>query len=373
MGKRKGAIAESGKYSLRTHRGKFVVEFIGEDGKRCRLSLRVNTSEGNPAGINAFNKFIVGNKSIQETKSLKIGDIFKMYAADREADGINTNEFWVNWKALAPTFSDLEPFDLQAPIDVEGQSRTVCHRYAIDRTKAGRARDTVWTELTRLRSCINWAAKKNVIDKDKKPYVWVPTKGKPRDKTLTAAECRHLMKEAETPHIKLFIIIALNTGARTAAILELTWDRVDFEANEIRLEVDREDDILSKKFYKGRATVQMNEFLAATLNEYRKASLSNYVIEFNGKPIQSIKKAFRRAAIKAGLPEATPHVLRHTAATIAFEEMIFSETDSEVGFAKISRMLGHKDIETTKHIYIKYQTKLTEGPTRALGKMFLEG
>jgi integrase len=43
------------------------------------------------------------------------------------------------------------------------------------------------------------------------------------------------------------------------------------------------------------------------------------VIEFDGHPIKSIRKAFRHAAEAAGLTGVTPHVLRHTAASWAMQ------------------------------------------------------
>ena len=42
-------------------------------------------------------------------------------------------------------------------------------------------------------------------------------------------EYERMLAKAETPHIRLFIILALSTAGRMTAILELTWDRVDFE------------------------------------------------------------------------------------------------------------------------------------------------
>jgi integrase len=40
-----------------------------------------------------------------------------------------------------------------------------------------------------------------------------------------------------------------------------------------------------------------------------------YAVEWNGEPVKDVDKAFRNVAQAAKLPEVTPHVLRHTAAT----------------------------------------------------------
>jgi integrase len=44
------------------------------------------------------------------------------------------------------------------------------------------------------------------------------------------------------------------------------------------------------------------------------------VVEWNGKPVRSVRKAFAAAVQAAGLGEGvTPHTLRHTAATWAMQ------------------------------------------------------
>ena len=40
-----------------------------------------------------------------------------------------------------------------------------------------------------------------------------------------------------------------------------------------------------------------------------------FAVEWNGRPVKDVDKAFRKVADAAGLHDVTPHVLRHTAAT----------------------------------------------------------
>jgi integrase len=84
------------------------------------------------------------------------------------------------------------------------------------------------------------------------------------------------------PHIKLFVVLTITTGGRTAAILELTWDRIDFEAGTIDLRTREVVDPLTKKVRKGRAIVPMSNEARAMLQDARQGALTNYVIEWSG-------------------------------------------------------------------------------------------
>src|SRR5262252_11036591 len=131
----------------------------------------------------------------------------------------------------------------------------------------------------------------------------------------------------KTPHLYLFVLLAYRTGGRASAILELPWDRVDFARGQIRLG-------LGERRAKGRATVPMTEDTAEDLREARKAALTDYVIEYGGKRVRSVKRAFKAAVERAGLPANTsPHVLRHSAAVHMAE--------SSVPLSEISQYLGH--------------------------------
>ena len=60
-----------------------------------------------------------------------------------------------------------------------------------------------------------------------------------RDRWLKPVEAKRLLKEAKTSkasHLHDFILLALNTGARSGELMNLEWSRVDLTANEIYLE-----------------------------------------------------------------------------------------------------------------------------------------
>ena len=158
----------------------------------------------------------------------------------------------------------------------------------------------------------------------------------PRDVWLTQEQVALLIERAKSPHIRLFIKLAVSTGARSGAILELTWAQVDME----RCVIDFGRGWGNKR----RAIVPMNDDVYAALLEARELAQSDYVIEFNGKPLKSVKIAFRRLCKACGI-EASPHVLRHTAATWLVM--------GGVPLREVARLLGNSEAMVEK-VYGKH-------------------
>ena len=62
---------------------------------------------------------------------------------------------------------------------------------------------------------------------------------------------------------------------------------------------------------KGRAIVPMNRPLKAALIEAKQGALSDYVIEWAGDPVASVKRGLKSSARQAGIVHISPHMLRH--------------------------------------------------------------
>lgn len=106
--------------------------------------------------------------------------------------------------------------------------------------------------------------------------------------------------------------------------------------------------------------VPVHPDLAFRLALMREGSETPYVIEFGGKPVKSIKRAFRTACEKAGLDRTvTPHTLRHTAASWMAE--------AGIPMSEIAAVLGHRDSRTTERVYARYSPDYLQRAVRALG------
>lgn len=322
-----------GKYRLGQLHDQAVVAWRDEKGPhRRRLGLAASEVEAR-ALLDAWIRRLA---LVKADSARTIGELYDSYKADRVADGKVGANFVDSWKALGPRFGSL-------PVDAV--TADICRDYTRQRIAQGVSQGTVWTELTRLRSCLNWAAKRRVIPYPP-PYVWIPKKPGPKQRVLTPEEAVALIDACVMPHVRLYVILSLTTGGRKGAILDLPWSRVDFEAATIDLRETEVPDPLTKRVRKGRGIVPMTSEARAALTEAKAGALTDYVIEWDGDaPVGNVRTGFMAAVKRAGLESVTPHTLRHTAASWAVNGGVPME------FA--ARLLGHRDPDTTRHHYAK--------------------
>ena len=245
----------------------------------------------------------------------------------------------VAWKA-AQEFWDNLPIgrvDIQASEDYRARR---AHCRAI----------TVRNELAVIRAALNWAAKHKMIADA--PFIQMPKLPASQVGHLSKADFRKLVDAAVRPHVQLFMKLAVGTGARSNALLDLKWDQVDFARGLITLNpVDR---VQTSKY---RATVPMNAQLRTTLEEAKAGALSDYVIEHGLEKIGSVKKGFAAACVRAGL-NATPHMLRHSAAVWMAEQA--------VPMTQIAQFLGHTDSRITERVYARFAPQFLSTAADAL-------
>ena len=189
-----------------------------------------------------------------------------------------------------------------------------------------------------LRTVLTWAHKRRLIDYA--PDIERPQKPAPKDRWLTDAEIARLLTAEYAPHVKLAIRLMLETAGRVTAVLELTWDRVDLERKQIDLRLDASGP------RKGRAVVAINDGLVAALSQAKAMALTNYCVEWAGKPVKRIKTGFKYAAKAAGVVGVSPHVLRHTAGV--------HMAAGGVPMERISQFMGHTSVHVTERVYARF-------------------
>lgn len=217
-------------------------------------------------------------------------------------------------------------------------------------SRLGRAASTIRSELGILSTALRWAKKRGLVDYA--PEVQLPLASPPRERWITKDEADRLLDAAVSPHVRLFILLARYTGARAGAILGLTWQRVTDRFIDY-------NDPTKPRTRKKRAVVPIHPDLREPLLEARRRALTPYVIAYGGEPVASIKKAFGRAAARAGLEQVGPHTLRHSAAT-------WMAMDG-VPLAQIAAFLGNS-VKMVETVYAKYSPDYLTNAVNSLGR-----
>lgn len=322
------------RYRIAKHRRGWVCVVYYEDGTRRRIALKATDKF---AATAEAGRVIGALERVEPKRSLTINNIVDAYFEQSEAIWKDNDRFHAT--AICKVFGRA---------GVEAITQQALKNYC---ATADVSVGTLRKRLSTLRAALNWAAKQEIIERA--PFVWLPPAPPPRDRRLTRAEFERLDGAAKrTPHLRLFLWLARFTAARAGALLDLRWDRLDFDRRVI--------DLGGAGRQKGRGRVPMHPDLAFALILAREAAETPYVVEFAGSKVASIRKAFRRACERAGLGEdVSPHVLRHTAASWMAE--------AGVPMSEIAAVLGHRDSRTTERVYAKYSPTYLSRAVGALG------
>jgi integrase len=331
-------MSESGSYKIVFLRGVWNAEWRDPNGRRRRASLGTSDRQEAMEGLKALD-----DRLIAERRPAVI-TIEHAWRGKRDSLGTRAAGAAMDsrGKSILPFFGDMRA-DLVPEEAVDA--------YIARRRAAGINDGSIVAELKQLRASLHWAVRKNLIHRA--PYIKTPSTPPPRDIRLTRRQAAKFLQAIEHEHLRLFVIIALTTGARKQAILDLTWDRIHFAEKRINLrDPDRQQPS------KARPTVPMNVTLQRALSEAKASATTEHVIEWSGHRVSNIKEAFRGAAVRAGLPWITPHVLRHSAASWMAE--------SGVPMAEIAQLLGHSDSRITERVYSRMSPSFLQGAATAL-------
>ena len=288
---------------------------------------RIKRSTGLPAGqdqrppeeaeraLTAYrqHKYEPEHKRSAAAAQVRIADVLSLYLEDKAPQQAAPRKVGSRIRTLDAYWGDKT---LDA---VSGRS---CRAYAKWRGKPGARR-----ELQDLAAAIKYHRREGLCREVVE--VWLPPAGPPRDRWLTRAEVARLIWAAWRyrdnsfgrrwcrRHVARFILAAIYTGSRSAAILSATmmpspssgW--IDLDRG---LFYRRGADEAETK--KRRPPVKLPDRLVAHMRRWQRIGVSRtHLIEFNG-PISDISEGFRAVVTAAGLGrDVHPHVLRHSAAT----------------------------------------------------------
>jgi integrase len=269
-----------------------------------------------------------------------VADLVAVYLADKDQTAIRSADLHGSWKNAKEHFGHLRADQI---------TRDICRAYTRKRRSEGRRDGTIRKELECVRAAVNFNKK------GAGAVFELPPKPEPKDRYLTKNEARRLSRAARRfPHVRAFIVLSLCTAARSSALLELTWDRVDLGRGVAALKLG--DNLDDQR--KNRARVPLNSRAIRYLKVLKAAAESDHVIEWAGVKVGSIKKGFAAAVKRSSLEDITPHTLRHTAASWMAED--------DVPILEISKLLGHGDTRITERTYAHLRPSYLQNAAKSL-------
>jgi integrase len=151
---------------------------------------------------------------------------------------------------------------------------------------------------------------------------------------LSLDELRAIFSAARNEHAQRFLILALATGARPQAVLQLTWDRIKDGVANFRVPGRR-------RVKKRRAIAPLSPLVACYLEDRRSIGP---VIQYRGRALKGHKMTFQRIAERAKVP-ATAYCLKKSIATWLRQKNV---PEWEVG-ALLAHRVGNAQTEKYAH------------------------
>ena len=197
----------------------------------------------------------------------------------------------------------------------------------------GVSNGSIRRELGALKTVLLWAARKKLIPRTEVPEIELPPSPAPRVKFLDHAQegffwdqavAQWSQAQARGTHgnayraaerVMLFVALGLETAARRGAIYDLTWDRVDLIRGSLDYRVPGR-----RVTKKRRVLVPISDRLFPVLEAAQSRAPTDTAGVAIGRVLgdaQCLRRAFRVFAQGIGMGWVTPHVLRHTWASLA--------------------------------------------------------
>jgi len=195
-------------------------------------------------------------------------------------------------------------------------------------------RNTINLELDTIRALFNYAGKFFELQMNPATNIERFKIVKERPRVLTEEETARILTESRGMYWILFLT-ALYTGMRKGELRNLIWDHIDFENELIHI---RPHGAWVPKTWEVR-DIPMHPEVYGGLKKLPRRAPWVFTSE-TGKQVSHLRLTFLRACGRAGVTGVTFHTLRHTFASHLL-------TKKGVDVVTVSRLLGHRNIETT--------------------------
>lgn len=262
------------------------------------------------------------------------GELAAAYLKSREGQGSQSTRDSAYYKFARAILPELD----HAPVSRITPSKI--DAYVAQRAKSVKA-TTIHRELSDIQAVLNYAVRSRMIPTNPIAGYRKPRRDDAVISPPSVEEVRTILQHA-APHLRRYIMISYYTGLRPGRteLLRLTWDSVDFDRDVIRVTSAAKGGLIY------RDVPVADDYFYECLNCWYEQDLPSpgYLIHYNGRPVASVKTAWRQAKDRAGVTRRIRmYDLRHAAITLMLER--------GADLKSVSEIAGHKSIDITLRIY----------------------
>ncbi|MGG4219449.1 site-specific integrase [Paenibacillus jamilae] len=258
-------------------------------------------------------------------------------------------------KHIVPYFKELELQKLQ--------SFHIQQYYKFLMDVKGLSPNTVIKHHACLRKCLKFGSVHQFVHRNVADAVELPKKKNFEAKYYTIKQLKVLFEKVRDQKLEVAVYLAGYLGLRREEVIGLKWKNIDLDDRiisivEVRTSAGKQEIIKQPKTEESKRRLFIPDELLEVLirhkekQKYYKSILKNEYVDLdyvytkdNGElyRVNTVTEQFKMFLEKNDLPPLRFHDLRHSVASILY--------DQKVDIKAISELLGHSDIATTEKIY----------------------
>lgn len=222
--------------------------------------------------------------------------------------------------------------------------------------------------LTLLRQALDFAVSDDMLVKNPCDGVKAPTPKAKTDDTPTEDEAKALLAAAQAERNGAMAHLVLTYGLRQGELRGARWSKLDLDGDEPYMAVPRS----TTKTDAGERTIPLLAVTVDLLRAHRKAQAAERLaagswadedLVFTDERGRQLAKNrclewWHALCDQAGVRRCRMHAGRHGAATLLFEAGVPIEV--------VSKILGHKDVATTRKVYLRVRDDIQRKALRKL-------